>query len=1378
MPAMSTASLGRAVARIHTLSGRIVGAGFLVADRRVATSASVVQRAFGDASGRPAECLVDFPLLGDVRIKARVESWGPGHGGGPQAVIVELATAVEQTGPPPMFRADDLDGHRFRSLGFPQGMHDGVWAAGAIRMSPSGPVVAADAHGQQLFDGYDGAPVWDEQVGAVVGIIAIDDADARLISVADVLGVDPRLLPNPYRGLEPFDEQHTDYLFGRDDEIGRITAAVAERPLVGVVGRSGVGKSSVMRAGVLPRLRAEGARVAVLRMMGAQSPTAAVAHALSSLLPDDDPLKPPERMQAVLDAGPAVLRAVATKIAEQGGDSGVVLFADQFEELPPPQAASVLRLLLGLTRAAGEMARSLRVVLTLRWESLAHVLTDDNRAEVERGLVPIGHMTREQLRDAIVLPARRAPGLYFEDGLVDRILDDAAAEPGQLPLVESLLAQLWQQRQGGMLTHAAYQQVGGVHGAVAEQAEAAIRTIPPAEMTAVRTLLTRLTTPTDGGGFVRTPVPYGQLPSNERRIADHLVVHRLLVHDRAQDGTHVIEFAHQALIDHWPRLRDWLAADREFLHWLHETERHAAEWDQASRDRGMLLRGRALAYAQHWVHARGESVPPSVHAYVAAASARSRRDRRVRRSVLASLAVVVVATILFGILASYQSAVSEERRASAAAHSMSALSETTARSDPAWAIMLALAAYRSEAGEHTESALVQHYLAYRHVATVLSGASGVIENADASADGRVIAARSVGGLITAWVRRPGKAPRVWHILGAQALAVDVADDGSGVLLVEAKATSFYDVEKRRKKWSIPVGFDDRVVSGLVHGTDVVLSFGAIGFAGMPTADTVQWWRAEDGEPVRIGERKSPDGLTALGFTSAGKVALADGERRTRSLVLWDGDTDGVRKIGRQLIVKQTSLDGSTVVHGTISQDHAVACRYDGITNSATLAPISLRDGSVGEARKVVTVPGDCPLGFDAHYGDSVAVVLGVVVDFRSGTSVPLPVRAGRDSDLRLFGPLIRDRDRYYMLRHDSRRVLIEPLPADADSVGSEVLGSVTGPATAAMTPDGKYLITAGSAGQAEDARRWTVLVTRTEDNRNVGTAEAYAEFVSVDQDGTLVAVGDKDEVAVHQLPDLKRLATVPRDGQDVATYDDPPQFVGEYLLTTAGARADWWNPRTGEKVASLDLTKHGIEPDVAGEVRILPYPKGDRVAVVQPDSDEVVIVDRGGRTVGSLRVGSQPTWVAFDQSGRYAAVVTAGAGLAVWDLREAKQVLGPLPVVNIRKSPANRPPVVTFLDEPGRIALAESGRVSYYRFGSSRPERVLDLRGRTRQRTDTISVSRDGRVLAVDLGSTAVAVPVDVSEWVRTLCRVIDHREFTSEERAMLPEGVATAPLC
>src|SRR5690606_37328697 len=114
-------------------------------------------------------------------------------------------------------------------------------------------------------------------------------------------------------------------------------------------------------------------------------------------------------------------------------------------------------------------------------------------------------------------------GLFFEDGLVDRILDDAVAEPGQLPLVESLLAQLWQQRRGGMLTHAAYEQIGGVHGAVAEQAESAIRAVPAAETAAVRTLFARLAKPAEGSGFVRTPTPYPQLPAAERHMADHLV---------------------------------------------------------------------------------------------------------------------------------------------------------------------------------------------------------------------------------------------------------------------------------------------------------------------------------------------------------------------------------------------------------------------------------------------------------------------------------------------------------------------------------------------------------------------------------------------------------------------------------------------------------------------------------------------------------------------------------------------------------------------------------------------------------------------------------------------------------------------------------------
>src|SRR5690606_15716285 len=140
----------------------------------------------------------------------------------------------------------------------------------------------------------------------------------------------PRLLPNPYRGLEPFDEQHADYLFGRDDEIARITAALQDRPLVAVVGRSGVGKSSIVRAGVVPRLRADGTRVVVVRMTGAQSPVDVVAQALTSLVPAGDPLRSATRMKTALDDahGP---HAIAKKSAEQGP---AVLLVDQFEELP------------------------------------------------------------------------------------------------------------------------------------------------------------------------------------------------------------------------------------------------------------------------------------------------------------------------------------------------------------------------------------------------------------------------------------------------------------------------------------------------------------------------------------------------------------------------------------------------------------------------------------------------------------------------------------------------------------------------------------------------------------------------------------------------------------------------------------------------------------------------------------------------------------------------------------------------------------------------------------------------------------------------------------------------------------------------------------
>jgi hypothetical protein len=305
----------------------------------------------------------------------------------------------------------------------------------------------------------------------------------------------------------------------------------------------------------------------------------------------------------------------------------VVLFLDQFEEAittDPEGARELLSLVVSLAGDTG-----LRVVLTLRWESLGSLLTPELAATFEDSTVFVTAMSRHALREAIVRPAEYAPGLHFEDGLVERILDDAGSEPGRLPLVESLLTELWRGRRGGSLTLAGYEAVGGVNGALVQLAERAV-----VDHGAVRRLLTLLARPV-GDDFVRRPVALERLDPELFQTAQRLAADRLVVIGSAPDGTATVELAHQALIEHWPRLREWLIEDRDFLSWLHQVEIHYQQWKAAAQDPGALLRGTVLAASLEWTRTRAGDVPPEAHGCVRLSHRRQRRDVRRWRLVTA-----------------------------------------------------------------------------------------------------------------------------------------------------------------------------------------------------------------------------------------------------------------------------------------------------------------------------------------------------------------------------------------------------------------------------------------------------------------------------------------------------------------------------------------------------------------------------------------------------------------------------------------------------------------------------------------------------------------------------------------------------------------------
>lgn len=414
-----------ACVRVRDAAGEVVGSGFLVGTDLVATCAHVVAAALRtdayDVEPPAATVTIDFPTVpgGTTVRSARVHRWVPiaEDGTGDVAVLRLAEPAPAGAVMPPLRRVDRLWDHAFHVFGFPDGRWDGVWSTGRIRggQGTGWYQLQSVAGDQRVEGGFSGAPVWDADTGAVVGMTVAADRDpdvttAYLVPVEQVLGLDPELLPSPYRGLEPFDEEHAEYFFGRAPEIERLVAAAGANPIVVVAGPSGSGKSSLVKAGLLPRLRGEGTPVAQVRVR----------------------------------PGTPVRDDVAVALREQEAGPGCVLLVDQFEELADADPVAARELLAALVAVATAEDSHVRVVLTMRGTAIDEILTPDAADALGAGSVFVGPLDRARLRAAVVGPAERAPGLDFEDGLVDRILDEAGAEPGQLPLVESLLAQLWE----------------------------------------------------------------------------------------------------------------------------------------------------------------------------------------------------------------------------------------------------------------------------------------------------------------------------------------------------------------------------------------------------------------------------------------------------------------------------------------------------------------------------------------------------------------------------------------------------------------------------------------------------------------------------------------------------------------------------------------------------------------------------------------------------------------------------------------------------------------------------------------------------------------------------------------------------------------------
>jgi WD40 repeat protein len=479
----------------------------------------------------------------------------------------------------------------------------------------------------------------------------------------------------PYRGLFAFREEDAPFFFGRETFTQRLVTAVDKGWLVAVVGPSGSGKSSTVYAGLLPHLRQQAGWGIVAFRPGGE-PLQVLAYSLMPWLEQDltetERLIEARKLGEALGCGELPLGDVVARILEkQAALERLLLLADQFEEIytlcaDTEQRTAFLDVLLNdveLPAQAGAPAPTL--VLTLRADFVEQALSFRLLADaLQNSQLVMGPMPREELERAVTGPAQLL-GVGFEAGLVERILDDVGDEPGNLPLLEFALTMLWEHEPAWQLSHEAYEAIGRVEGALTRYADQVYDQLAPGEQAAAQRIFTQLVRPGEGTEDTRRVTRRAELGDADWGMVRRLADARLVVTSRDAAGHETVELAHEALINGWGRLRDWMQQDRTFRSWQERLRVALAGWETGGHDEGTLLRGAPLAEAEGWLARRTSSLSPAELSFVKASVALreqqelererqrqrelklERRGRRLLAIIAGVLAVAVVVTLGF-----------------------------------------------------------------------------------------------------------------------------------------------------------------------------------------------------------------------------------------------------------------------------------------------------------------------------------------------------------------------------------------------------------------------------------------------------------------------------------------------------------------------------------------------------------------------------------------------------------------------------------------------------------------------------------------------------------------------------------------------------------
>jgi WD40 repeat protein/energy-coupling factor transporter ATP-binding protein EcfA2 len=1111
----------------------------------------------------------------------------------------------------------------------------------------------------------------------------------------------------PYRGLEPFREEDAAFFCGRDDAIRELVARVREHAFVTVVGPSGSGKSSLVFAGLLPALRMQGRTTMwdVITLRPGKSPLSALAEAFGTppdnvgVFENDAWL---EKEATFLRAGDAetLTRAVDRRLdgAPEKPDR-LLIYVDQWEELyamaPPPEdkarlarhSADVEKFIELLVAAASGASSRASVVMTVRADFYNPLIRNPLVAALlPKQQVNIPPMSRDDLRSAIEAPAKKAGLSFAPPQLVDRVLDDVGLEEGRLPLLQFALKETWGRREATRLTAEAYTEVGGVAGAIQKTAENAYECLTPSQKDAARRLFLRLITPGEGQADTRARSAIPDDPEQRGVVSlfanpkTRLLVTALQAGPAGGDARATVEVAHEALIQRWPTLRDWVRANRDNMRARAAILRAKAEWEENGEQEKFLLdpgvqleRGRAL------LNNPGDVAVDDIRDYVDRSLQKDQRrlaaereadladqkriaDARKRTAQVAVAGLVIAMVVAAAAVWQYFDATAAKREA-LAERDRAVLAEDAANKA------------RSEAqtnAEQAKSSLRDALIARQAADEAKANAQASAEQARANAEQAKANLREAQIAQSHFLADQARQQRSADPAISVALALEALPDHSAGIdrpyLPEAELQLDGSWRGLRERMIFRL---DRALTGAAFSPDgqrIVTSFGF---------DAARIWDAASGKPIGEPLKGHKDRVNSAAFSPDGKRIVTSSDDGTAQL--WDAASGN--PIGEPLKGHRDSVwnaafspDGKRIV--TASHDNTAQ-----IWDAASGKPIGEPLKGHGNVVVSAAFSPDGQRIVTASYDDTARIW-----DATSGKPIGEPLKGhGSAVVSAAFSP---DGQRIVTASWDKTARIWDA--ANGKPIGDPLRGHTLEVLTAAFSPDGERIVTGSSD---KTARIW-----------DAATGKVFGEPLSGHEDGVRSAAFS---------PDGKRIFTASSD-ETVRIWDaSREKAIGEPLIghedivfsaafSPDGQRivtASWdktariWDATSGKAIG---------EPLKGHEDRVWSAafsPDGRRIVTASSDKTARIWDAASGKPIGEPLRGHEGTVVsaAFSPDGKRIVTASSDKTVRIWDAKSGKPMGEPLrghdgTVISAAFSPDGQRIITASDDKTARIWDAASGK--------------------------------------------------------------------------------------